>query len=761
MINGVIETTTKHALAMQKNEVIHWPTRPPKDEKEMRQKIIDGKDSIICNLPHPRVHQIKDHAYLSIVDCIAHLLGYGVELDVIKPNPTEGHVELVRECPMALEIKERGNARLGTGDDVIILWILEWSDDFDPNNTKDNRNSIWIRTVTISFPSGNKDSDTNTFVIAVGPSKVSHEKVEKKFNEEMKILSTGPPQLFYSKATNQMVKVHAERLAYLADQPERRASNFLMLGNSTHGARFGVSCNIKSVISKIPACAACTERNLSLHIDGMEEEVQSGFECSNWETSTQSGILDFEPEKEFPKSEILSLTKQLSPLSLTYEVLANALEVGFQKCSSGEWGIGATAAYLRAHCINQELIDSCTERARNLKNWNEARANHETHPKNWELYFQLHQENPDMFSPVEIPALWKRQWGSLSQCIDVIMHLIFLGVVKTEEGCIKEWCSFNGKESEFGRFLSEVMESIQNLGLSWCKADPSKGGLVSENYLANSRLIKWMTAPLAKIAKDKEVEIPWDVTQDKWLKEHNISYLKKKGINTKGSALEVRKRVKEDMEKPGGPSPNLPPMGGPVENVFNMVKSLSAMVASVMVKVSTPEAIVSMKRNIKVHLTMFNVFQHHICLGWKKKKELAEKEEKIQTEMESVDDKKEQEFYQSGKGNKRKGKDKEPIWLSTYNFMCLINLVKNMLQYGPLRNFWEGKYIGEAMVKTVKPEMTSVRRLNWAVNLLLKLYQKKGMFMVFLSVCNEQESLSLSEKHSHNLYIYKDFGEVL
>ena len=176
------------------------------------------------------------------------------------------------------------------------------------------------------------------------------------------------------------------------------------------------------------------------------------------------------------------------------------------------------------------------------------------------------------------------------------------------------------------------------------------------------------------------------------------------------------------MGKPGGPSPNLPPMGGPVENVFNMVKSLSAMVVSVMVKVSTPEAIVSMKRNIKVHLTMFNVFQHHICLGQKKKKELAEEEEKIQTEMESVDDKKEQEFYQSGKGNKRKGKDKEPIWLSTYNFMCLINLVKNMLQYGPLRNFWEGKYIGEAMVKTVKPEMTSVRRLNWAVNLLLKLH---------------------------------------
>ena len=191
------------------------------------------------------------------------------------------------------------------------------------------------------------------------------------------------------------------------------------------------------------------------------------------------------------------------------------------------------------------------------------------------------------------------------------------------------------------------------------------------------------------------------------------------------------------MEKPGGPSPNLPPMGGPVEHVFNMVKSLSAMVASIMVKVSTPQAIASIKRNIKVHLTMFDVFQHHICLGQKKKKELAEKEEKIQTKVGSEDEKQEQEFCQSGRGNKRKGKDKEPIWLSTYNFICLINLVNNMLQYGLLRNFWEGKYIGEAMVKNVKPEMTSVRRLNWAVNLLLKLCQKKGMFMVFLSVCNE------------------------
>ena len=142
-----------------------------------------------------------------------------------------------------------------------------------------------------------------------------------------------------------------------------------------------------------------------------------------------------------------------------------------------------------------------------------------------------------------------------------------------------------------------------------------------------------------------------------------------------------------------------------------MVKLLSAMIASIMVKVSTPEAIFAVRRNIKVHLSMFNMFQHYICLGRKKKKELNKKEEKSQEKEKHKDDQKGKILHQDTK-SKKKGKEQEPIWLSTYNFMCLINLVENMMQFGPLRNFWEGKYIGEAMVKNIKPEMTSVRRLN-------------------------------------------------
>lgn len=59
--------------------------------------------------------------------------------------------------------------------------------------------------------------------------------------------------------------------------------------------------------------------------------------------------------------------------------------------------------------------------------------------------------------------------------------------------------------------------------------------------------------------------------------------------------------------------------------------------------------------------------------------------------------------------------------------MSLLNLPSAMKMYGPLVNLWEGKLMGEAIVKYCKSEMDNGLRGNWAMNVLLKHYRKRAL----------------------------------
>lgn len=70
---------------------------------------------------------------------------------------------------------------------------------------------------------------------------------------------------------------------------------------------------------------------------------------------------------------------------------------------------------------------------------------------------------------------------------------------------------------------------------------------------------------------------------------------------------------------------------------------------------------------------------------------------------------------------------KKPTWIRTYNFMSLLNLPRAMELYGPLVNLWEGKLMGEAIIKYCKSELENGLRGNWAVNVLQKHYRKRAL----------------------------------
>jgi translation initiation factor 5B/PHD finger-like domain-containing protein 5A len=66
------------------------------------------------------------------------------------------------------------------GEDVMVLYLVEWSDGFEPSiSVKSNRGSCWLKTITISPPSHLLHSCANTYPIALGMDGESHEEVEE------------------------------------------------------------------------------------------------------------------------------------------------------------------------------------------------------------------------------------------------------------------------------------------------------------------------------------------------------------------------------------------------------------------------------------------------------------------------------------------------------------------------------------------------------------------------------------------------------
>jgi hypothetical protein len=95
-------------------------------------------------------------------------------------------------------------------------------------------------------------------------------------------------------------------------------------------------------------------------------------------------------------------TGKLTPIKLSYCILKQAVSLSIEKFQNGMWNKKNVIAYLRVHGINKEATDKI--------------LNNE-----WKY-----------------PATWQRGI-TLSQHIDVPMHLIFLGIVKTCIQLVHDW----------------------------------------------------------------------------------------------------------------------------------------------------------------------------------------------------------------------------------------------------------------------------------------------------------------------------------
>ncbi|KAL7556821.1 hypothetical protein ACA910_002298 [Epithemia clementina (nom. ined.)] len=202
--------------------------RVPRSSNDMRKMFTKGENAFLENLPRPPVVTENNHAYVRLGDCIADLLAHGTQVSSLfnrKDNkdlyPNSCRVSL-EQSAKADEIHEDVLSQdYDVNYPVLPLYCICWSDDCDPNGTnKNNRGSIWVKTVTISSPKS--DCWRNTYVLGVGHKGDDHSVVESSYNDEIKELSSPNSKrwFYYHLEKKWFVSMFELWLSWLTNQNE-------------------------------------------------------------------------------------------------------------------------------------------------------------------------------------------------------------------------------------------------------------------------------------------------------------------------------------------------------------------------------------------------------------------------------------------------------------------------------------------------------------------------------------------------------------
>jgi hypothetical protein len=121
------------------------------------------------------------------------------------------------------------------------------------------------------------------------------------------------------------VRVHAELNVSSMDQPERRGSNYIMLGGGTYTSRWRHSANLSHVSANLQACDDCLVANVLMAnqayhaAESDTQGMRSCQRCTCWRTQgVGSSILEFPIPESYPP-DMAPPSGTLRSVVLTYE----------------------------------------------------------------------------------------------------------------------------------------------------------------------------------------------------------------------------------------------------------------------------------------------------------------------------------------------------------------------------------------------------------------------------------------------------------
>lgn len=679
----------------------------PVSEHDIRVLYSTNKFSILENLPLPPIHtDIEGHAYVSIIECIRHNFAHtGCRVKNIEPLSDNfyqtGIVDALWKCRKAQRIYQIHKDENKEG---LVFYLIFWNDDCDPNSAAmQGRANVWVKSMTIAQPSDDNNRMENTYPIAFGEKGISHNAVELKINEELNLLKSTQLDPFYVGALNQHIKATFGVLANIADQPERRAANFLQMGNSTYHARSFVSANSMVFYSngRLPSCGQCNNKLRNRFDAGSwTMPIEPCMQCLNWDVLQKEGNLalyeipdGYPPAEKFrdPNTDSHIVVgsdgrSYLECFEITYKGLQRALEIAHEGFTDRGWSKKNCKTFLLTEGINDAFIGEFQKCADRVKVLNDAQGMQR------EELQEDYETNQHLYRRVPTPAQWVRTGQELSDTIDALMHLIFLGCVKKCMAKIQKCFELKGRNTLFILASQRILKPILVMSVDWLKLRTYDGGKFygwnSENYLAMARIMPWFYQNVSThidVSDPHKDAPPPGKPHTHWTVAENRYWLKVRDLDSTGKKADLVARVADYMSREVVPEPlQISEVKG--ADIEHLVLTLYHLVCCLMSRRVTESLIKKTDYAVRIFLSAYDDLDRLT----------------------------------------RKGGAKPSI-VSAYNFLCLLNLPKAMSEFGPLRELWEGKIQGEGGLVFIKPQMTQGKRQNWQSNLLNNVLREKAL----------------------------------
>lgn len=706
-----------------------FPVGIPKKASEIRDTFTEGKYSIIENLPHPVVKDDlldKGWSYVSILDCLRDFLGHSHAcFQSINPGEAPGRQECLHtsQSVRASHIAKRAN-KCTTALPSIISYLVFWNDDVDLSSTcLQGRANATVRTMTIACPLDDNNRLENTYCIAIGEKDAPLDVIERKVIDELELLCDFPK--FYVGSSKSVQTAHFERLCSLGDQPARRSANYCTHGNGTFSAQFGRSADCKQLYPKLKSCQNCTKKLVTRFksCSSWQQPIPECDICLNWDTLNDSNasLSLFLPPKDYPCDDMDSLFPKgrvihrddkfyLKPFRVSYKSMMQAIELAHCKFVDDIWNKHNCDAFLKVEGLNTAIID------RFFLHATRAKALHLC-PNDSDLKAEA-ASNPCSFAMMQYPPQWIGPGVDLMSHVEAVMHLQFLGVVKTVMKTLQKVLAARHAKSEFTNNIARKRSrKLVEIKVDWFKfreyGGNKFGGWISESYVAMGKVMPWFYQDMmtAIPIKTMDIQPPANKHQSSWTKKENLHWLKSRGLDTKGYASDLRERVAQYLSGDEVPQP-LPGCDVEEKDIEDTVTALLDMLRCTMSKSVNDSHIQRTDYAIRIFLSKFD----------------------------SLDSK---------LGGKR---DRVPAVISNYNFQSLMNIPFVMKEFGPLPYLWEGKVQGEGFLPQLKKFPWVGKRKNWHFHLLTKFYKDKAFSNILQG--NSNKSLATRAPINNGLHAF-------
>ena len=427
-------------------------TRLPIHHRDIAKFYTKNKFSLYNQLPVPQSHVSENHTYVDLHSVIEHYIAFGYHMDESDTKTSLHPSSTILKCKEAEKLQNALKRALDEEkkQSLVILFLMVWSDDFEPSSNLINKHSTWMRTVTICSNIGFGFSSEHTYLLSLGYKSNDHDEVNDIFAKEIIELKKG--KWMYSGKYNSRVFVTTQIFVMSADRPERNSLSHIM-GHTGHATKRWKFAGIINQ-NKLPSCSTCLKIRLSKNNSVVQQNIKVCSKCCDWDYKSTCRYIHIDlpenyPRKQHPTSPTPPLHREvenisfLIPVEQTFDWLKDGCKFCFHNVYHKVWNLSTSDEYMKSLGLPKSFNRSfIVEKAEKLYN--------------------LNKNHPNPSATLKFPPLWTIG-TQIYQYIDLPMHLLFLGIVKSIIEFTFDWLKAHKKLSLFGRVVEQSHNSIKSL----------------------------------------------------------------------------------------------------------------------------------------------------------------------------------------------------------------------------------------------------------------------------------------------------------